>query len=371
MTTERELLDSLTGTYTLAELYAAVEAAGPAMTERADGTDVIHGRTDTRWKRRLRGAIQAAKRDGKARRVGPSTWVIDGRPEAPRAAVLVSLDGRHGDVELRLERAADLLADLDEPADLILCDPPYALGVGRGEAHDTGARTYARNGSRVVGGYTDVDPSAYREFTAEWIAAAASAIRTGGHLAVVTGAQQAAWVQVAAEDAGLTYVNSIAVGKVFPLRTTRRFAHAHWTVTVMTRGRLDSDARVFTTPADLPRARSGVEYPQDLWPVGDVGRADAAPGELRYPNTLPTRLVGRLLEAFTRVPTEDRRDLVVDPFVGGGTVPVVAALRGLRVVAGDVNARALAFTAARVSKALTHGTVNARVRQAPGQLALC
>ena len=42
-------------------------------------------------------------------------------------------------------------------------------------------------------------------------------------------------------------------------------------------------------------------------------------------------------------------DLLVDPFVGGGTCAVVALRRGLRFIGGDVNPRALAFTAARVS----------------------
>jgi DNA modification methylase len=298
----------------------------------------------------VRGALQTLRREGAARRLGPSVWILDGAPAAPRRAVLVSLGGTHGDVELRLAQAADLLAQLDEPAALVCTDPPYGLGVGRGARHDTGQRTYARDGSAVVGGYVDVDPAAYREFTAEWVSAAAAALAPGGYLAAVTGPQQAAWVQVAAEDAGLTYVNSIAVGRVFALRTTRRFAHAHWTVTVMCSGPLSSGRRTFTTPPDLPKARSGVDYPLDLWPIGDVGRADARPGALRYPNTLPVKLVDRLVGALTR-PADARsgRDLVCDPFVGGGTTALVALRRGLRFVGGDVNPAALSFTAARLS----------------------
>jgi len=41
----------------------------------------------------------------------------------------------------------------------------------------------------VVGGYVEVDPVEYGEFTAQWIAAAGAALRPGGYLAVVTGAQ--------------------------------------------------------------------------------------------------------------------------------------------------------------------------------------
>lgn len=342
--TEAELLRSKVGRFTLEELYAAIEAAD--LTTRDDGEAIIHGRTDARWKRRTRGALATMARQGRARSVGDRTWVLDGTPEAPRRAVLVSLGGG-GDLDLRLQSAAQLLRELDEPADLILGDPPWALGVGKGIRHDTGHRTYARDHGRVVAGYCDVDPERYRDFTSEWITAAAGALRPGGHLAVITGPQQSAWVQVAAEDAGLSYVNSIAVGKIFPMRTTRRFAHAHWRVTVMCQGPLTSKRRVFIPPADLPRAMSGAHYPQDFWPVGSVGRADARPGQLRYSNSLPVRLVDRVAGAFTRP-----RDLLVDPFLGGGTSAFVAMLRGLRFIGGDTNPGSLAFTAHRISREL-------------------
>ena len=354
---ERAVLEDQVGTFSLAQLYAVVEAAGVA--DRDRGNDVVHGATDTRWKRRVRGALQDLKRDGRARRLGPSVWVIDGEPSAPRAAVLISLDGAHGQIELRLARAADLLQQLETPPALICVDPPYGLGVGRGPRHDTGARLYARDASTIVPGYIDVDPAAYRSFTTEWVQAAARALTAGGYLAAITGPQQAAWVQVAAEDAGLTYVNSVAVGRVFALRTTRRFAHAHWTVTIMCSGPLTSPVRVFTPPPDLPKARSGVDYPLDLWPIGDVGRADARPGQVRYPNSLPVALVDRVVGALTREPTSRNRDLVCDPFVGGGTTALVALRRGLRFVGGDVNPAALAFTAARLSRQRLAGEVAA------------
>ena len=350
--TERDLLTATAGIYTLEQIYAAVEAAGAEVTSRDDGDRLVHGVSDTRWKRRVRGALQTLKREGTARRAGDSVWIIDGIPAAPHAAVLVSLSGTHRDVELRLARATDLLAGLDEPVALLCCDPPYGLGVGSGAA-DTGARVYQRDPTRVMPGYVDVEPSAYREFTTEWVSAAAAALRPGGYLAVVTGPQQAAHVQVAAEDAGLTYVNSLAVGKVFALRTTRRFAHAHWTVTLMCRGPLTSARRVFTAPADLPKARSGRDYPLDLWEIGSVGRADVRSGELRYPNSLPVVLVDRLVGALTRPAGPDLTpDLVCDPVLGGGTTALVALRRGLRFIGGDVNPAALAFSASRLSRAL-------------------
>lgn len=353
--TERDALETApAGTYSLTEIYAHVQAAGAELTARENGNDIIHGQTDRRWKRRVRNTLQTLKRQGRARRAGPSVWILDGRPAAPRAAVLVSLTGAHGQVELRLADAALALSTLDEPADLILTDPPYGLGVGTDQ--DSTLRTYQRDQSKVVTGYVDVPPAQYRDFTATWVAAAAAALRPGGHLAVVTGPQQAAWVQIACEDAGLTWVNQLAVGRVFPLRTTRRFAAAHWAVTICCRGPIHSTRRVFHPPPDLPKARSGVDYPLDLWPTGDVGRSTTRRGELRYPNSLPVKLADRLIGAFTTAPEEPddalSRDLVVDPFVGGGTICLAAARRGLRFIGFDLNVNALAFTMSRVSRSL-------------------
>jgi hypothetical protein len=258
--TERDLLRSLPpGTYTLAELYAAVERAD--LTERADGHDVLKGkRTDTRWKHRVRGGLQGLKANGQARPLGDQVWHIEGTPDAPVHAVMVSLDGTRGDVELRLQRAADLLADLDEPADLVFTDPPYGCGVDA-EEWDRIEHAYGRDSSRVVAGYQDVPDDEYEDFTAEWVKAAAQALRPGGHLVVVTGAERAADVQIAGRRAGLTFLNSIAAEKPFPLHTRRKFAGAHYRLTVLCRGPERNPARVFNVIPELPKAKTGRRLP--------------------------------------------------------------------------------------------------------------
>lgn len=219
------------------------------------------------------------RKEGRFRRGGDGTWVVDGDVAQPRRCLLVLLPDEPGHVELVLGEAADVLAQAAEPIDLIVADPPWALGRGRaGAAY---GRTYRRDASRVVGGYVEVDPGAYAEFTARWMVAAADALRPGGCLAVVTGAQQAARVQVIGEDeAGLTYVNSVAVQRDFGLYTTRRFVHAHNTVTLLTKGPLDSVARFFERPDDLGRGRSGEVYAVDVW-NGRPRRAPPQPAALR------------------------------------------------------------------------------------------
>lgn len=350
--TESDLVQALSGTVRLSDLYAAAEAAG--LDRRDAGGEVVHGTGDTRCRRRVRNALQAAKRQGRATRVGRSTWVLDDMSPRIGFALLLA-GGELGDLELVVEDACELfgsLADDGVAVDAIVTDPPW--GLGRRQAgdplRDGSERLYRRDSRAVIRGYVDVEPDRYRDFTRRWTAAAAELLagRAGSYLCVVTGPQQAAAVQVSAEDAGLSYVTSLAAKRLFPLYSTRRPAFGHFVVTVLSAGRLD-DRRRFFWPAGLEqRARSGRPYPS-TW-LGEVGRADRT-GQLRYDNALPPDLVRRLLSAFTAGPEnggEVGQSLVVDGFVGGGEVAVACARMGRRFVGCDVNHAAVEFSAGRV-----------------------
>jgi len=338
LVTESDVIRTLDeGTYTMRELYELVaECAEIARNNGLEPTDDLH-RTDTVWRRRVRGVLQNLREKGAARRVQASTWVIRGPRHAPRQMLLLAPAGRRGDVELVVRDAAMLLSTLDEPVDLVLCDPPYGLGRG---CDPEATRFYERNHSQVVPGYVDVPAEQYGEFTHTWVSGAATALRPGGTLAIITGPQQAAIVQCAAEDAGLRWVNSVAAYRHFALRTTRKFACSHWTLTIMCSGQPTSRRRVFNTPPDLPKAHSDADYPLDWWP--DSGRADR-PKLLRYDNSLPDLIVRRTIEACS-----DRGELVVDPCVGSGTTAIQAWRLERRFIGGDVNPHAISFAAARL-----------------------
>jgi methylase of polypeptide subunit release factors len=337
--TEADLLRTLErGCYTLPELYRLAEQAG--LTERPGARTVIQD-GQQQYKRRVRSALQSLKRQGRARPAGngKAAWLIEGTATRPRRALLVWLPGDPSQVELVLGAAATVLGQADEPIDLIVADPPWALG--RADHRSAYRRTYARNQAQVVGGYVEVNAEEYAEFSAQWIAAAGTALRPGGYLAVVTGAQQAARVQVAAEDvAGLTYVNSIAVVRRFGLFTRRRFVHQHNTVTVLTKGPLDGPQRVFHLPPEMPRGRAGHIYASDVWAdLPELRRR----GLLRYDNALSPALVSRVIRSTT-----DPGHLVADPFVGSGTTVVACLHDGRRFYGGDLNPESLRFTMARI-----------------------
>jgi DNA modification methylase len=339
LASEADVLRTLrAGTYTLEQLYALCEERAPVGRDRGHDPVPDHA-GDTRWKRRVRGALQGLRRRGRAERIGRSSWALQGTTERPSRLLLIVAGGEPREFELRLRDAVALLAELEEPIDLVLCDPPWALR--RGSGHFADGNGYRRNHTRVVPGYVDIDVERYLEFTHGWVTQAAAALRPAGQLAVITGPQRAAIVQHAAENARLTWVSSIVARREFPLATLRRPASAHWTITVMCRGALGNPRRVFNPPRDLPAARSGHPYPLDWWAEGN-GRADR-PRLLRYDNSLPLPLVLRLVQAFS-----DPGEHVVDPFVGGGTTAIACWQTGRQFTGGDLNPHAIRFTAARL-----------------------
>src|SRR5690606_8676913 len=128
--TEADLLRSLeTGTYTLSELYRLAEDAGLA--DRAGGRERIQDRQE-RYKRRVRSALQHLRRQGRAERLvaGKAAWLIEGGVTQPRHALFVWLPRDQSQIELVLGPAVEILRQSPEPIDLIVADPPWALGRG-------------------------------------------------------------------------------------------------------------------------------------------------------------------------------------------------------------------------------------------------
>lgn len=333
--TEADLIRALKGhCLTLTDMYQLAVDAGLA--DRPGGRGRMKDGKE-RYKRRVRAALYQARDGGRVHRDGPG-WVVEGTLERPRRALFVWLPGDPTQLELVLGDVAEVLRQCPEPVDLIFADPPYALD--RDNPDPESRRHQRRNHDQVMPGYVDVDPAEYADFTARWVTAASGIIRPGGYLAVVTGPQQSARVQVEAENAGLTYVNSIAVRKRFGLYTTRRFVHQHWRVTLMTKGTYRSARRVFHRPAEMPVGRTGHIYAVDVWDdIPEMRRS----GLMRYDNSLHPDLASRVIRATT-----DEGDLVADPFLGGGSTAEACMVTGRRFFGGDVNPDSLRFTMARI-----------------------
>jgi DNA modification methylase len=334
--TEAQMLRVLSaGTYTLDELYAQCEASVDIQRGGGEQPSTPRHPGDTRWRRRVRGALMHQKRTGRAKRLGRSCWLLCGSVEQPRAMLLLSPGADHEDLELHVADAETLLASFEEPLDLVLCDPPWGL-----DWDQRSARSHlGRDASKVLDGYRDVPDVLYMNFSRRWIAAAAGALRPGGQLVVITGPQRAAHVRIAAEQQ-LEWVCTIAAAKQFPLYTVHRPAPAHWSITVMCRGPISQPSRVFNPPRDLRRSQAGNVVSTDVWL--ENGRADR-PGRLRYATELPLRLTRRLVSCFS-----NRGEHVCDPTLGGGSVALACWELRRRFTGADLNPKAVQYTAARL-----------------------
>jgi hypothetical protein len=107
LASEADVLRTLrAGTYTLEQLYALCQERGHDPVPDHAG--------DTRWKRRVRGALQGLRRRGRAERIGRSSWALQGTPERPSRLLLIVAGGEPREFELRLRDAVALLAELGD-----------------------------------------------------------------------------------------------------------------------------------------------------------------------------------------------------------------------------------------------------------------
>jgi DNA modification methylase len=297
-------------------------------------------RGDTIYRHQVRSALDWRRRHRRdARSLGDAYWVIDGSPWKPANAVLIIL-GSLSDITLALGAAAEVVKRIDEPVDLIFCDPPWQRGLGTGPDGREDRDRYHRRRSLLVPGYVEVDPRAdYYDWSREWIEPAVRLLRPGGHLAVVTGPEQSAAVQLAAQHCGLAFGNSVVVPLVNGVAPTRhRWATSHFRLTVMTAPAAGPGGQTFNHIPEMGVDERGRPHPRDVWPPV---MPYYARGRMRYPNQLPLSFADQVVRALSH-----QGDLVADFFVGSGTVPKICLFRQRRCFASDVNPDAIRFTMA-------------------------
>ncbi len=339
--TEADVLRAMeSGTYHVSELTGAIVDAG--ITGRNGGHERRPYNNEEVFRHRVRSAISTLKRQNRATKYGGGWWAIEGTKQRPTRALIVVM-GEPGDIELALGKAAEIARDINEPVDLIFCDPPWALEVGRGRDSRDDFDQYGRDRSLLVKGYQEVpEDMSYLQFSLEWIEPAAKLLRPGGTIAIVTDPMHSGDVQRAGMDCGLRFLNSLVApraGNVHP--TSQRFATSHTRITVLGSGSARMRNRTFNILPETRRAmKNGAPFPTDVLPpiVPSLRR-----GRIRYPNQLPLELVDYLVRTYS-----NKGDLVTDFFGGSGTTPLVCLLRGRRCLSSDLNPEALKFQMARM-----------------------
>jgi site-specific DNA-methyltransferase (adenine-specific) len=185
--------------------------------------------------------------------------------------------------------------------DLIVTDPPFAIDFKSQRGN------YNRNGERVLSGYREIPRSEYLSFSRTWMQEAYRILSSSGSMYVFSGWNQLKDILMALDSTGFTTINHLIWKYQFGVFTKRRFVTSHYHI-------------LFVTKDPKHYHFNKVEhYPEDVWVIN----REYWKGRTKTPTKLPVELVKKIIR-FSSEPD----DLVFDPFVGSGTVAVVAKMLG-------------------------------------------
>lgn len=181
--------------------------------------------------------------------------------------------------------------------DLIVTDPPFAIDFRAQKMN------YNRTGENVLEGYREVDSRDYAEFSMRWMEEAYRVLAPSGSMYVFSGWNRLKDVLSAVDDAGFSTINHIIWKYQFGVFTRKKYVTSHYHI-------------IFAVKNPGSYTFNKVEhYPEDVWTI----KREYWKGRKKTPTKLPSDLVKKIL-SFSSNPG----DLVLDPFLGSGTVAVVS-----------------------------------------------
>ncbi|MGB7992243.1 DNA-methyltransferase [Methanoregula sp.] len=189
----------------------------------------------------------------------------------------------------------------DKSIDLILTDPPFAIDFKAQRLN------YNRTGSNVIEGYREIPAEEYAEFTRRWIGQAARVLSANGSMYVFSGWNRLRDILEGIDAAGLTTVNHLIWKYQFGVFTKHRYVTSHYHILYVVK-----DPKNYTfNKLD--------HYPEDVWVIN----REYWKGKKKTPTKLPHALVQKIIRY-----SSNAGDIVFDPFLGSGTVAIVAQEEG-------------------------------------------
>jgi len=193
--------------------------------------------------------------------------------------------------------------------DLIITDPPFAIDF---KAHRL---NYNRKGSNVIEGYQEIPEGEYGSFTRRWMAEAARVLSPSGSMYVFSGWNRLRDILEGLDSAGLTTVNHLIWKYQFGVFTKKKYVTSHYHILFVVK-----DPKHYTfNKID--------HYPEDVWVIS----REYWKGRKKTPTKLPSELVKKIL-----LYSSNPGDLVLDPFLGSGTVAYVARQEGRHFLGFEV-----------------------------------
>ena len=219
--------------------------------------------------------------------------------------------------------ALELLPQVpDGSVDLIVTDPPFAIDFKAQRLN------YNRKGSNVLEGYQEIPEEEYGEFTRQWIGEAERVLAPTGSMYIFSGWNRLRDILEGIDEAGLTTINHLIWKYQFGVFTKKKYVTSHYHILFVVK-----DPKRYTfNKID--------HYPEDVWVIN----REYWKGRKKTPTKLPSELVKKIL-----CYSSNSGDLVLDPFLGSGTVAVVARQEGRRFLGFEVVPEYCAFARAALS----------------------
>jgi site-specific DNA-methyltransferase (adenine-specific) len=210
----------------------------------------------------------------------------------------------------------------DGTIDLIVTDPPFAIDFRAQRLN------YNRTGSNVLEGYREIAEEEYGEFTWQWIAEAERVLTPTGSMYIFSGWNRLRDILEGIDEAGLTTINHLIWKYQFGVFTKKKYVTSHYHILFVVK-----DPKRYTfNKID--------HYPEDVWVI----KREYWKGRKKTPTKLPSELVKKIL-----CYSSNSGDLVLDPFLGSGTVAVVAQKEGRHYLGFEVVPEYCAFARAALS----------------------
>ena len=201
----------------------------------------------------------------------------------------------------------------DNSVDLIITDPPYGI------AGDTLHKHYNRDEAFVYGGYVEVPPEEYADFSHRWIREAERVLRPGGSIYIVSGYTNLVDILDALRETSLREVNHIIWKYSFGVFTRRKFISSHYHILFSEKpgGRrtFHPESRYGLTERDEDGRSPNNADREDVWVIN----REYKPGRLKNKNELPGALLAKMIQY-----SSSEGDLVCDFFLGGFSTAKVA-----------------------------------------------
>jgi len=194
----------------------------------------------------------------------------------------------------------------DNHVDLVITDPPFAIGLKAKKAN------YNRDSSLVLDGYNEIKPEDYDDFSLSWIKQCFRILKESGSIYIFSGYNHLESILRAVRLAGFTVINHIIWKYNFGVYCSKKFITSHYIIIYAAK---NLKKRNFYTDCRFQTTKEQYSDMEDVWYI----KKEYWTGKVKPPTKLPTEIISKILSYSSK-----ENDLVLDPFLGSGQVALVS-----------------------------------------------